>query len=156
MKTHPAAWIPIACLAVFSAACAAPAGARQMQAQTQTPPQAQWNPLQANKDVEVGTFYLKHGNYEAALDRFEEATRLQPGFALPYLKIGQTYEKMKDWPKAAEAYKSYLEVYKTAPDAKNVRQRIAELEKRMARESPSAPDRQQQRRPSDSAPKPGA
>jgi tetratricopeptide (TPR) repeat protein len=96
--------------------------------------EGEWNPLKANKDIEVGTFYLKKGNYDAAIDRFEEATRLQPGFAAPYLKLGETYEKMKNLPKAVDAYKSYLQVYKTAPDAKDVRKKIDDLEKKMARQ----------------------
>jgi tetratricopeptide (TPR) repeat protein len=97
----------------------------------------EWNPLKANKDMEVGTYYLKTGNYEAAIDRFEEAARLQPGLARPYLKLGETYEKKKEWPKAVTSYKKYLELFRAAPDAKKVQKRIAELEKRIAREAAS-------------------
>src|SRR5712672_729760 len=67
-----------------------------------------FDPLRANKDIEVGTFYLKKGNYDAAIDRFEEAARLQPGLAAPYLKLGETYEKKKDLPSAVTAYRKYL------------------------------------------------
>ena len=94
----------------------------------------EWDPLRANKDMEVGTFYLKKGNYDAAIDRFEEAARLQPGLARPFLKLGETYEKKKDLPKAVESYRKYLELYKTAPDGNKIRKRIEGLEKRMARE----------------------
>jgi tetratricopeptide (TPR) repeat protein len=78
---------------------------------------------------------LKRGNYDAAIDRFEEAARLQPGLARPYLKLGETYEKKKDLPMAVAAYRKYLELYKTAPDGKSVRKRIEDLEKRIAREN---------------------
>ncbi len=95
----------------------------------------EWNPLKANKDMEVGSYYLKTGNYEAAIDRFEEAARLQPGLARPYLKLGETYEKKKQWPMAVTSYKKYLELFRAAPDAKKVQKRIAELEKQIAREA---------------------
>jgi tetratricopeptide (TPR) repeat protein len=95
----------------------------------------QFDPLKANKDIEVGTFYFKKGNYDAAIDRFEEAARLQPGLARPYLKLGETYEKIKNLPMAVKSYKKYLELYPAAADAKSVRKRITELEKHVAQET---------------------
>ena len=38
----------------------------------------EWNPLRAMKDVEVGDFYYKEGNYKAALSRYREALRFKP------------------------------------------------------------------------------
>ena len=94
-----------------------------------------WDPLKANKDMEVGSFYFKKGNYDAAIDRFEEAARLQPGLARPYLKLGETYEKKKELSKAVESYRKYLELYRTAPDEKDIRKRIEGLEKQIARQA---------------------
>lgn len=94
-----------------------------------------FDPLRANKDIEVGTFYLNKGNYDAAIDRFEEAARLQPGLAAPYLKLGQTYEKKNDLPSAVTAYRKYLDLYRTSPDAKKMQKHIADLEKQIAREA---------------------
>jgi len=94
-----------------------------------------WDPLRANKSMEVGTFYLKSGNYDAAIDRFEEAARLQPNLARPYLKLGETYEKKKDLPKAVASYRKYLELYRTAPDGNKIRKRIEGLERQIAREA---------------------
>jgi tetratricopeptide (TPR) repeat protein len=117
--------------------------AAQESAAAEPPPAAEgsvsefeeWNPLKANKDMEVGTYYLKRGNYDAAIDRFEEAARLQPGLARPYLKLGETYEKKKEWPMAVASYRKYLELFRAAPDAKKIQKKIAELEKRIAREA---------------------
>ena len=94
-----------------------------------------WDPLRANKSLEVGTFYLKKGNYDAAIDRFEEAARLQPGLARPFLKLGETYEKKKDLPRAVAAYRKYLELYRTAPDGNKIRKRIEGLERQIVREA---------------------
>jgi tetratricopeptide (TPR) repeat protein len=131
---------PFLFLAAWMAAAPAPAAAQSAPAQEPAAEGSisefeQWDPLKANKDMEVGTYYLKRGNYDAAIDRFEEAARLQPGLARPYLKLGETYEKKKDLPMAVAAYRKYLELYKTAPDGKSVRKRIEDLEKRIAREN---------------------
>jgi tetratricopeptide (TPR) repeat protein len=96
-----------------------------------------FDPLKANKDIEVGTYYFKKGNYDAAIDRFQEAARLQPGLARPYLKLGETYEKKKDFPMAVASYRRYLDLFRAAPDANSVRKKIEELEKRVAREDGS-------------------
>jgi tetratricopeptide (TPR) repeat protein len=125
-------------LLMWMAARPAPAAAQLAPAQdaeATTEAAPQWDPLKANKDIEVGTFYLKKGNYDAAIDRFEEAARLNPGLAQPYLKLGETYEKKKDLPKAVASYRKYLDLYKTAPDEKKVRKRIDGLEKQIARDA---------------------
>jgi tetratricopeptide (TPR) repeat protein len=95
----------------------------------------EWDPLKANKDIEVGTFYLRRGSYDAALERFQEAAKLHPGLALPYLKLGETYEKRKDLPMAVASYRKYLELYKAAPDGNSVRKHIEQLDKQIARDA---------------------
>jgi tetratricopeptide (TPR) repeat protein len=95
----------------------------------------EWDPLKANKDMEVGTFYFKKGQYDAAIDRFEEAARVQPGLARPYVLLGETYEKTKNLPMAVASYRKYLELFRAAPDGKKISKRIEELEKRIARQA---------------------
>src|SRR5580704_7690698 len=80
-----------------------PARARQIDPFTPPPPpppetpaapaEPVFDPYHAQKDVEVGTFYMKKGDYEAAIDRFEEATRYEPALALPWRLMGECYEK---------------------------------------------------------------
>jgi tetratricopeptide (TPR) repeat protein len=94
------------------------------------PPKPVWDPLHAAKSIEVGKFYLKKGKYGAAINRFREAARLQPGLAEPYLLIGEAYEKKDDPEKAIAAYREYLKVYPTTPDRKKVLKQIKNLEKR--------------------------
>ena len=36
-----------------------------------------WNPHKAAKDIEVGNFYFKRGNYRAAEDRYREALNIR-------------------------------------------------------------------------------
>ena len=71
---------------------------------------------EAERDLKVGNYYFKKGNYKAAASRFREATKWNPAYAEAYLRLGESEEKMKDKQAAQEAYAKYLEL---APDAKD-------------------------------------
>jgi tetratricopeptide (TPR) repeat protein len=103
------------------------------EAATPLPAEPAWDPLHANKSIEIGMFYMKKGNYDAAIDRFQEAARLQTGLAKPYLLLGETYEKKDDPASAIGAYRKYLELYRTAPDHGKILKRIEKLEKQTQR-----------------------
>ncbi|MCC6344794.1 MAG: tetratricopeptide repeat protein [Bryobacterales bacterium] len=75
-----------------------------------------FNPLQANKEIKVGQFYLKKGKNRAAAMRFLEATRWDPTSAEAYLLLGDAREKMKDSAGSKEAYRKFLEL---SPDSKS-------------------------------------
>lgn len=81
-----------------------------------TPKVYEFNPLQAQKELSAGNFYMKKGSFKAAANRFREATRWDPTSALAFLKLGEAEEKRNEKEAAREAYKKYLEL---APDAKN-------------------------------------
>jgi tetratricopeptide (TPR) repeat protein len=106
----------------------APAAADSAPAEPVVPRTPAYDPLHAAKSVEVGTFYMKKGEYDAAIDRFQEAARLQPGLAKPYLLLGQVYEKKGDAGSAVDAYRTYLKLYRTAPDRARILERIQHLE----------------------------
>lgn len=95
----------------------------------QKPGQAseKYDPYPAQKDLEVGMFYLHKGNVDAAIDRFKDAIELRPTFAKPRLLLGEAYEKKGDKSEALKYYKEYLQVFPDAPDAKNVRKKIEKL-----------------------------
>ena len=89
-----------------------------------------YDPLPAEKDVEVGTFYMRKGDYDAAIPRFEDAIQRKADYAKPRLLLAQSYEKKGDKPAAVKYYKAYLEVYPHAPDAKKVQEKIEKLSAR--------------------------
>jgi tetratricopeptide (TPR) repeat protein len=93
-------------------------------------PKLVFDPIGAKKSVEVGAFYMKKGNYDAAIDRFHDATRQNTAFAEPYLRLGEAYEKKGDPESALKAYKQYLRLYPSSPERKAVEGRIADLEKK--------------------------
>ena len=86
------------------------------------------DPVGAGRNMDVGTFYLKKGNYDAAIDRFQDAAQRQPKLAKPYLLMGEAYEKKGDPASAIAAYRKYLALFRTAPDADKVNKRIEKLE----------------------------
>ncbi len=57
------------------------------------PDQPAWDPLRAEKDIEVGEHYMHNGDYDAAIDRFQDAIEAKPGYAIPFRYLGEAYEK---------------------------------------------------------------
>jgi tetratricopeptide (TPR) repeat protein len=98
---------------------------------TQPPPT--FEPFKAEKSVEIGMFYLKKKNYDAAIERFLDAVRYKPGFARPHYLLGRAYEGKRDYEDAIIHYNAYLEILPQADNAKQVRQRIAQLTRKVER-----------------------
>jgi tetratricopeptide (TPR) repeat protein len=124
---------------------ALPLAAQQISPSTPPPPppaepaepaKPAFDPYHAEKSIEIGTFYFKKGNYDAAIDRFEEATHYEPSLAKPWRLLGEAYEKKHDYGRAIESYKKYLDVFPGAPDAAQIKKRIGILEERKKREAP--------------------
>ncbi len=90
-------------------------------------PSDKYDPYPAQKDLEVGMFYLHKGNVDAAIDRFKDAIEQRPNFAKPRLLLAEAYEKKGDKAEALKYYKEYLQVFPTAPDSKSVRKKIEKL-----------------------------
>jgi len=86
-----------------------------------------FNPLQANKELQVGVEYFKKHSYKAAAGRFREATRWNPNLAEAWLRLGEAEEKRKNRPDAKDAYAKYLELQPDAKDAAEIRKKVASL-----------------------------
>jgi lipopolysaccharide biosynthesis regulator YciM len=95
-----------------------------------------FDPLHAQRSLDVGTFYLNKGSYDAAIDRFIEAANYQTTLAAPWKMLGQAYEKKHEWTKAVDAYNTYLEKMPRAPDAVKIRKQIADLQEKAAQDAP--------------------
>ena len=87
----------------------------------------------AEKSIEVGRYYLKKGNYDAAIERFQEAALLNPVLARPHRLLGEVYEKKGEKREALASYQKYLEILPSARDADAVRKRIARLARQLER-----------------------
>jgi tetratricopeptide (TPR) repeat protein len=86
-----------------------------------------FNPLEAEKWVRVGNYYLKQGKLRAAEGRYKGATRWNDGSADAWLRLGEVEEKLKDPQAAREAYSKYLEVAPDAKHAEQIRKKVARL-----------------------------
>jgi Tfp pilus assembly protein PilF len=107
--------------------------------------QAQDNPgelaFRAQKAVEIGEFYLKKGDVDAAIDRFKEAIEWKANLARPRLLLGKAYEKKGEKAEAVKYYKEYLEILPKAVDAARVRKQIEKLTRELEKESSKKPRR---------------
>ena len=136
-------WLGLAFLCLVAGASAAPAeqkppGQKEPAAEEQAPPEEDeaekpkeysFNPLQADKEVRIGNFYLRKGKFRAAAQRYLEATRWNQNLAEAYVRLGEAQEKQKDWKAAREAYAKFVEL---APDDRRspeIRKKIEKLSK---------------------------
>ncbi len=87
----------------------------------------EWNPLRAMKDVEVGDYYFRAGNYKAALSRYREALQFKPHDAVATFKLAQALEKSKDFEEARIRYQEYLVILKDGPSAREAKKALERL-----------------------------
>jgi len=90
-----------------------------------------WNPHKAQKDVEVGEFYLKRKNYRAAEDRFREALLYKPSDAIATYRLAEALDAQGQNAEAIKNYQEYLKIPssgKFAPEAKKALARLEQKE----------------------------
>ncbi len=102
------------------------------------PSEYTFNPLQAEKEVRIGDFYLKKKSYRAAAGRYEEATKWNPQFDEAFYKWGRALVELGRRPEARAAFEKYLEAAPTGPHAGEVKKRIAELKGKTAKPDAAA------------------
>jgi tetratricopeptide (TPR) repeat protein len=114
---------------------AAPKAKPNTDSATQSAPdQPQWDPLRAEKDLEVGKYYMHKGDVDAAIDRFQDAVVAKPGYALPFRYLGEAYEKKGKKKPATKAYQRYLDLYPHAEDADKIRKKVEKLNQEIDKE----------------------
>jgi tetratricopeptide (TPR) repeat protein len=95
------------------------------------PDQPVWDPLRAEKDLEVGQYYMKKGDLDAAIDRFQDAATAKPGYAIPFRFLGEAQEKKGLKKQALKSFQRYLDLYPHAEDGDKVRKKIEKLYKEL-------------------------
>jgi tetratricopeptide (TPR) repeat protein len=111
-----------------------PAKQKKDTATKSAPDQPTWDPLRAEKDLEVGQYYMKKGDVDAAIDRFQDATVAKPGYAIPFRFLGEAQEKKGLKKQAIKSYQRYLDLYPHAEDGDKVRKKIEKLYKEVEKE----------------------
>jgi tetratricopeptide (TPR) repeat protein len=89
--------------------------------------QPAWDPLRAEKDLEVGQYYMRRGDVDAAIDRFQDATIAKPGYAIPFRYLGEAQEKKGLKKQAIKSYQRYLDLYPHAEDREKIQKKIDKL-----------------------------
>ena len=85
------------------------------------------NPLESERNITAGNFYFKKGNYHAALSRYTEASKWNPGNGEAFLKIAESQEKLDDRKGEREAYQKYLATGPDAKKAEEIKKKLAKL-----------------------------
>jgi tetratricopeptide (TPR) repeat protein len=98
------------------------------------PDQPKWDPLRAEKDINVGKYYMNKGDVDAAIDRFQDAAEAKPGYAIPFRYLGEAYEKKGQKKPAVKAYQRYLDLYPKAEDGDKIRKKIEKLHQEIDKE----------------------
>jgi tetratricopeptide (TPR) repeat protein len=86
-----------------------------------------YDPLRAEKDLEVGQYYMRKGDVDAAIDRFQDATTAKPGYAIPFRYLGDAQEKKGLKKQAIVSYSRYLDLYPHAEDRDKITKKINKL-----------------------------
>ena len=91
-----------------------------------------WNPMKAMKAIEVGDFYYKKENYQAAISRYHEALEYKPHDAEATFKLAEALNKTGDTANAVENYKAYLKILPNGPYAKKAHEALDKLKVKSA------------------------
>ncbi len=86
-----------------------------------------WDPLRAERDLEVGQYYMHKGDLDAAIDRFEDAALAKPGYAIPFRFLGEAQEKKGLKRDAIKSYTRYLDLFPRAEDKEKIEKKIDKL-----------------------------
>jgi tetratricopeptide (TPR) repeat protein len=103
-------------------------------ATTSAADQPMWDPSRAEKDMEVGQYYMRKGDVDAAIDRFQDATTAKPGYAIPFRFLGEAQEKKGLKKKAIQSYRKYLDLYPSAEDKDKIQKKIDKLYKEVEKD----------------------
>ncbi|HSA92723.1 MAG TPA: tetratricopeptide repeat protein [Terriglobales bacterium] len=98
-----------------------------------------YDPHQAEKDIEVGEFYLKRKNYKAAIYRFRSALENKPNYALAIFRLAQALEPTGEVEEARGLYERYLQILPNGELAAEAHKALERLQPRPEKAATSPP-----------------
>jgi predicted Zn-dependent protease len=90
----------------------------------------EYNPLKADKSINIGKYYFEHGKYAAAIGRFQEAIRYRPDNPDAYRLLARSYDKQKKYKEAIAALLEYEQKFPKSPYLDQLRQERLRLEQK--------------------------
>jgi len=97
------------------------------------PKEKEYNPVMAEKALQIGDYYFKKKNFDAAIERYVEALQYQPELAGAYEALGRTFEKKGETLKAQEVYRDFIRKNPDSPKIAEFKSKLAKLEKAKSR-----------------------
>jgi tetratricopeptide (TPR) repeat protein len=88
-----------------------------------------YDPHKADKNIEIGDYYFKRGNYRAAESRYREALEWKPGDAIATYKMGEVMEKQGNLLQARQNYQAYLKILPDGPLSQDAKKALERIEK---------------------------
>ena len=104
-----------------------------------------YNPHKADKDVEVGDFYFKRGNYRAAESRYAEALLYMSNHATAIYRLAEAREKLGKTAEARKSYEKYLKILPEGEYAAQAKKALARLDAQAKETRPISPPAQKPR-----------
>lgn len=98
-----------------------------------------WDPHKAMKSIEVGDFYFKRENYQAAASRYREALDWKPRDAEATYKLATALEKSGSISEALDNYREYLMILPGGPFAAQAHAGVDRLKNKAGQASSKAP-----------------
>lgn len=89
-----------------------------------------WGSTDPNVYVNLGRAYADRGRFDQAVETMRRALELDPNNAIAHYNLGVLYKKFSRPDVALDEYKAYLKLHPEAPDWREVRMRIRELQSR--------------------------
>jgi tetratricopeptide (TPR) repeat protein len=89
-----------------------------------------WDPHKAAKEIEVGNFYFKRGNYRAAEQRYRDALNYKQNDAMATFKLAVSLEKLGVFDDARAEYENYLKILPHGPETEQAQKALDRLKAR--------------------------
>ena len=86
-----------------------------------------YDPHKAEKDVEVGDFYVARKNYEAAISRYRSALGWKPNDATATFHLAEALEKAGQLEESRKSYQDYLRILPHGPNAAQAKTAVQRL-----------------------------
>jgi len=86
------------------------------------------SPGRAKKDTEVGGFYLNSGNYQGALERYQDAMANDPTNVDAIFGLAEAQQMLKNNADAARNYQLYLDIVPNGPKSKQAMKALKTLQ----------------------------
>lgn len=99
-------------------------------------------PTEAEVHNRLGNEYCDRGEFLKAVKEYEEAINIYPNYIDAYYNLGVTYyHDLRDYQKAVHYFQKFLEFESGSPDAQQVKNWLADIEKTHGiKPGPAAPD----------------